>query len=307
MHSNKAQHIRQQGDAPNRASEPDTSSAAPKPATNDPKGDSSPRKGFHRRGGTQARHAPRALGQHTKRVLMVAALVVALVVGLAIGSGGLVTQGASRVDATTIKNSFSDVAELATQEYDYTDVGKFSQDDMKILDLSIPFTGRSFLVTYSGTVKAGIADMSEAEVSVDDASRTVNVTLPQVTVLDSHIDNNSVETYDQTFNPINQISVDDITGFLSSEESARESDAVNGGILDKARSRAEDLVTSNIRALLSTTAEKDYTVNVTWQTDSTDGGQTQDGSDTATSSDSDTSDSAASGSEATGSDAGSQS
>lgn len=225
------------------------------------------------------------VAHHVRGWLTAAAIVAALVVGLAIGNGGLVAQGASHVDSTTIKNSFADVAELATQEYDFTNVGKFSQDDMKILDLSIPFTGRSFLITYSGEVKAGIEDISKATVTVDDASRTVNVTLPQVTVLDSHIDTNTVQTYDQTLNPISQISVDDVTSFLASEENTRRDEAINGGILDKARTRAEDLITNNIRALLSNTAEKDYQINITWQEDSQDSASGSDAADGTSSAD----------------------
>lgn len=218
--------------------------------------------------GRHKRHGHEWKGGHGHRIhllLAVVALVAALVAGIAIGNGGLVTQGEQHVDSTTIKNSFADVAELATQEYDFSNVGKFSQDDMKILDLSIPFTGRSFLVTYSGSVKAGIEDISKASVDVDDGARTVTITLPQVTVLDSHIDSDSVETYDQTLNPINQISVDDVTSFLSSEEEARKEDAVNGGILDRARERAEGLITSNVRALLSGTSQKDYDIKISWQ------------------------------------------
>lgn len=207
-------------------------------------------------------------GGHGHRIhllLAVVALVAALVAGIAIGNGGLVTQGEQHVDSTTIKNSFADVAELATQEYDFSNVGKFSQDDMKILDLSIPFTGKSFLVTYSGSVKAGIADISKASVVVDDGAKTVTVTLPEVEVLDAHIDSDTVKTYDQTFNPINQLSVDDVTSFVSSEEEARKEEAVNGGILDRARERAESLITSNVRALLSNTSQKDYDIKISWQ------------------------------------------
>lgn len=211
------------------------------------------------------RRARKPLGRRVRLILVVVAIAVALVAGFAVGNGGLVTTGVAHVDSTTIKNSFADVAELATQEYDFSNVGKFSQDDMKILDLSIPFTGKSFLITYSGSVKAGIADISQAQVAVDDSAQTVTITLPEVTVLDSHIDSDSIQTYDQTFNPISQLSVDDVTSFISSEESARKDEAVNGGILDRARERAEGLITSNVRALLSNTAEKDYVVSVDWQ------------------------------------------
>lgn len=212
-------------------------------------------------GGT---HHLKSLGHKAKVGLTVAAVVVALVAGLAIGNRGIVTAGATRADSTTIKNSFTDIAQLVTQEYDYTDVGKYSKDDAKLFDISIPFTGSSFLVTYNGSVTAGIKDITQSQVSIDDSTQTVSVTLPDVEVLDSHIDTNSVETYDQTFNPISQISVDEVTGFLSDREDYEKDTAVNSGLLDKARQHAEDVVTEHVKALLANTSQKDYQVSVNW-------------------------------------------
>lgn len=209
-------------------------------------------------------HHLKSLGHKAKVGLTVAAVAVALVVGLAIGNHGILTASATKADSTTIKNSFSDIAQLVTQEYDYTDVGKYSKDDAKLFDISIPFTGSSFLVTYDGSVTAGIKDITQSQVSIDDSTQTVSVTLPDVEVLDSHIDTDSVETYDQTFNPISQISVDEVTSFLSDRENYEKDTAVNSGLLDKARQHAEDVVTEHVKALLANTSQKDYQVSVNW-------------------------------------------
>lgn len=216
------------------------------------------------------------IGHRAKLVVAVVAVVAALLVGLSIGNHGIVQPGGTNVDSTTIKNSFQDIAELATQEYDYTDVGKYSKEEAKVFDISIPFTGSSFLITYSGSVKAGIADISQSEVNVDDSTKTVTVTLPQVQVLDSHIDSDSVETYDQTYNPISQISVDEVTSFLNDRESTEEQKAIDIGLLDKARTSAEQLITNQVKAMLQNTNQSDYQVAINWvdsSTQSTDGAQ----------------------------------
>lgn len=215
------------------------------------------------------RHSGRRhwLGNHPRLrqtlLAFVVGAVVAVVVVLAAQNGGLVSGGQSHVDSTTIKNSFSDVAELTTEEYNFANVGKYSKDDLTVLGLSIPFTGSSFLVTYEGTAKAGIKDISQATVTVDDSAKKVSVTLPKAQVLACSIDPSSVQTYDQSFNPINQITVDDVTTFLSSEEKKESQAAVDGGLIDKADSHAQELVKAQVEAVLQGAGLDGYEVSVT--------------------------------------------
>jgi len=75
---------------------------------------------------------------------------------------GLLPGRGARIDSTTISSSFADIAELATEEYNFTNVGKYVEDGSEILGIGVPLTGGSFLITYSGTVKAGIADVAQA-------------------------------------------------------------------------------------------------------------------------------------------------
>ncbi|MGN0071670.1 MAG: DUF4230 domain-containing protein [Atopobiaceae bacterium] len=170
----------------------------------------------------------------------------------------------SSVASTTIKNSLSDISELSTAEYSFANVGKYTEDDLKVLGISIPFTGSSFVATYEGTVKAGISDIEAADVSVDDSTKTVTVTLPDVEILSCTIDPTTIEAYDQTFNPINQIQVSDVSSFLSSEEDKETEEAQTNGTLDKARTHAEVLVKSVVSSILSGTSRDGYTVKVVW-------------------------------------------
>lgn len=170
----------------------------------------------------------------------------------------------SSVASTTIKNSLSDISELSTEEYSFANVGKYTEDDLKVLGISIPFTGSSFVATYQGTVKAGIADIDEAQVAVDDSTKTVTVTLPDVEILSCSIDPSTIETYDQTLNPINQIQVSDVSSFLSSEEDKETEEAKTNGMLDKARTHAEEIVKSVVSSILSGTRRDGYTVKVSW-------------------------------------------
>lgn len=173
--------------------------------------------------------------------------------------------GNARIDSTTIGASFNEIAELATEEYAFSDVGKFDQEGLQIAGLKVPFTDRNFLVTYSGRVTAGLRNAGSVETQVDDTAKTLTITLPAVEVLDSHIDAHSVEVYDQTMNPINQLRVSDVTEFIANREDAARDKAVAEGLLDRAREHAEQLMLSHATALTAGTNMDGYTLSVDWK------------------------------------------
>ena len=174
----------------------------------------------------------------------------------------LIGAGETTVDSTTIGASFEDIAELSVEEYRFSDVGKFDQEGLEVLGAHVPFTGRNFLVTYDGRVTAGLRDTSAITVSVGDSS--VDVVLPPVEVIDSHINADSVQVYDQTMNPINQIRVVDVTSFIAGQEDAAREKAVSQGLLDRASERAEHLVRSHVEALTEGTVQQDFDVRIEW-------------------------------------------
>lgn len=184
--------------------------------------------------------------------------IVALV--LALTRPALFGMGEEKVESTTIGASLSDIAQLATEEYAFSDVGKFDQAGLEVLGMRVPFTGRNFLVTYDGRVTAGIRDASLIDVTSGD--QTIDITLPEVEVLESHIDADSVQVYDQTMNPINQLRVEDVTGFIADREADAREKAVSAGLLERAEERAEELVRSHVTALVAGTDMEGYEVRV---------------------------------------------
>ena len=164
------------------------------------------------------------------------------------------------VDTTLVKNSFADIGELATESYNFTQVGKYSEEGTKVFGMEVPGTGAHYLITYSGEVKAGVADVSQIQVEVDEAGHVVTVTVPAVEVLSASIDPASVETYDQSFSVVNQIEVGEVTTFLAERETAAD-EAISKGLLDKAQGRVEDIVKKQVNAVLGEQASK-YEVRV---------------------------------------------
>lgn len=172
--------------------------------------------------------------------------------------------GKQSISSDSLGATFRDIAELSTEEYVYSQVGSFAQEGFQVAGRTIPFTGRNFLVTYDGTVKAGIRDAERIKVKIDEAARTITIDTPHAEVLSSTISPESITVYDQSMNPLNQIRVQDISDFLAKQELDAENNALERGLLQRADNRTMDLLRNHAEALTETPALAEYTVNVRW-------------------------------------------
>ena len=197
-------------------------------------------------------------------LVSVVAVLAVLALVLVLLRPAIFERGERTMDSATIGGQFNDIAELATEEYVYSSVGKFDDEGLRLLGVRVPFTGKNFLVSYEGKVTAGIKDASQITVDVDDADKTVTVRLPRAEVLDSTWTQGSSEVWDQTMNPINQIRVADVTSFIAGQEDAAREKAVSQGLLDRASERAEHLVRSHVEALTEGTVQQDFDVRIEW-------------------------------------------
>ncbi|APT84097.1 DUF4230 domain-containing protein [Corynebacterium aquilae] len=193
-------------------------------------------------------------------------VVLALVLGL-VGLAGykMWDKPGATITSTTIENSFQDIAELSTEEYTFTRVGKHNKDGYHLMGQKVPFTGNSFIIVYSGSVKAGLPNMEDVHVTIDDSSRTITIAAPKVAVTNSEIDPNSIEQYDQSMNPLNQIKVSDVSQFLASAKRNAEVEAIDGGLLKRAQKRTEELLSAQVEALILKTDKKGYTISFDWK------------------------------------------
>ena len=195
----------------------------------------------------------------------------AAVIILALAVAGLVAfividrAGRAQVTGETLKSSFEEVAEFAVEDYSYSSIGTYDGEKMHVLGVDVPWTEKSFIVTYRGEVKAGIKDMEAVEFDLDEDKQTVTVTAPKVEVLSSTIDQSSVEQYDQSITPFNQVQVRDVSEFMKGREDDGQKEAVKAGLLDRAEKRAEDLLVSQVKATLGAAGVGDYEVTVDWK------------------------------------------
>ena len=137
------------------------------------------------------------------------------------------------VTSDTIEQQLSSIRELVTQEYVYTNAAKKESSESWLWGVERPFSGKSILITYDGVVKAGV-DLSKAEITVNEQTRTVTVTLPPSEITENNI-------------PQEAITVVEIKNGLFND--VMEQKAIDQGILTRADKEAAALVRSILSVL----------------------------------------------------------
>lgn len=182
----------------------------------------------------------------TKKAIggIVAIILVALLIfyaGTRFASGS----GEPRISSTGLTQQLQEIEELATMSYNYTKVGKFS-DNLTFNGWDIPLTQKSFLITYDGKLKAGIK-MDKIEVALD--NNTIIVSIPEIEILSNEIDESSIEVYDETKNVFNPISVNDYTTFAKKQKDAVAEEAIENGLLSEAATKTQSTIKKYLNAL----------------------------------------------------------
>ena len=193
---------------------------------------------------------------NTAKYLGLGILLCALVGG-ACFLGGRWSAGQSentQIDAVVLQNQLTEIRELATVTYAYTNMAQF-ESSSDFYGVKVPFTTKSFILTYDGTIKAGV-DLDGA--AVDISGTTVTVTLPEARILSHEIDEDSVEVFDEKTSIFNPFTVEDFTSFQADQKAAMEERALSRGLLEEARSKA----VSSVKQLLAAALPDTYTVEI---------------------------------------------
>lgn len=152
----------------------------------------------------------------------------------------VVSPASPKINLDIIHSEIKSIAELATFEYMFTDAAEFS-DSKQIKNWNIPFTEKSFILRWSGEIKAGV-DLEQVNIEVDETEKTILVTLPAAKILSYSIDSDSVEVLNEKDNIFNNISVNDKVKFDAKTEDAMKKRAIENGLLEKAQKNAEDIL-----------------------------------------------------------------
>ena len=137
--------------------------------------------------------------------------------------------------------------ELVTVAYYYTSMGRF-ENQVDFYGWKVPFTAKSFIVSYDGVIKAGV-DLSQVQVEVDEIRQAVTVRLPASRILSHEIPEDSIEVFDESDNLFNRITIEDYTGFTLDQKKAMEQRAEDNGLLTSAEEKAREAVDTLLRYL----------------------------------------------------------
>ena len=133
-------------------------------------------------------------------------------------------------------NRITHIQELALVKHNYTGVISY-KDYMKFLNINIPLTDKYFLLKYNGYLKAGV-DFSCVKIDVQNDS-TIHVSIPKPKILDTVIDEKSVEVFNESENAFNPIKISDYNEALTREKNNMIKDAIDQGILSDATEQAK--------------------------------------------------------------------
>lgn len=181
-------------------------------------------------------------------------LLIALGLSFLFGSIYKSKEMTPEISSTLIKNKIVSAKELTTLKYHYTNMGQFENQNT-FYGYKVPFTSKKFIVSYDGTIHAGI-DLDKLNVAVND--KKITVTIPKAQILSHEIDEDSLKVFDERESIFNRIDIEDYNNFSKDQKKEVEDKAVQNGLLKEAEEEAEKAIYS----LLSTdTVLKDYEIN----------------------------------------------
>ncbi|BAL00687.1 hypothetical protein OBV_34880 [Oscillibacter valericigenes Sjm18-20] len=169
-------------------------------------------------------------------------------------AGGGAVQESVELDAVVLENRISQISELASVSWSYTNMAQFESSNA-FYGMTLPFTTKKFILTYDGEIKAGV-DLGKALVDVSGMEVTVH--LPDAEILSHQIDESSVEVFDETTSIFNPFTVEDFTAFQADQKAAMEKKALAKGLLDESREKAID----SVSLLLDASLPEGYTLRV---------------------------------------------
>ena len=153
---------------------------------------------------------------------------------------------APELSAVVVESRLTEIRELATMTYSYTNMAQFESSN-DFYGVKVPFTTKKFILTYDGTIKAGV-DLSRAQVEVSGGE--VRIVLPEAQILSHEIEEDSVEIFDEKTSIFNPFTVEDFTAFQAEQKAVMEEKAVSRGLLEQAGQKARDSVLLMMEAVL---------------------------------------------------------
>lgn len=181
------------------------------------------------------------------RFVILLVVIAAAVVGAFLYGVSRNAESEPVITSSLLEERLRSVQQLVTVEYHYTNMGKF-EDQKDFYGWKVPFTSKSFIVSYDGIIKAGI-DMSALRIEVNEDAKRITITMPESEIISHEILEDSLEVFDESSNIFNPITIQDYSGFTADQREAMESKAISRGLFTAADEKAADTVQSLLSML----------------------------------------------------------
>ena len=181
-----------------------------------------------KRGG---RFSPRRL------FVLVVVVVVVVIAAFCLGKFGSSGDGSSLqiVSSETVSAQLERCAELTSAKMYYADLVEYESGDIPIISKS------SFTMFYKATITAGI-DLTDVQPVIDNAARTITVTLPAATIQSVDVDEDAIDFYKKSIGLFDTNNLKAATTALDEAEEDARADVEELGLLDEAEESAVAVV-----------------------------------------------------------------
>ena len=157
-----------------------------------------------------------------------------------------------KVDTHYVKALITQSSELTSAKFNYTGMTEYTDSGVAVLNKS------NFIMVYEATARAGI-DVEKVEVKVNDATKTVSLTIPKAEIQDVNVDTTTIKYFDEGFAIANfNQKQDNNKAIAMAKEDAKE-EITTSGVLEMADQQSEAL----IKGILQPAIPDDYTFKVT--------------------------------------------
>ncbi len=180
-----------------------------------------------------------------KRYLILVLVTVTIISGVFLYSKLSIKKNVSLL-SNTVEEKVLKLLEMSTVKYNYTNVVAY-KDNKQLNGFNMPFSNKSFLIKYSGYIKAGV-DLNTIETNVKD-KKTVELTLDKPTVFDNVIAEEDVYIYDERDSIFNKLSFKDLYEVLIEEKKNMEKEVIGKGLLNDAEKNAEEILDSLLEGM----------------------------------------------------------
>ena len=159
------------------------------------------------------------------------------------------------ITSDTVVERLNSLGELVTVEYLYTNADKYENQNQVSVhkwSINLPFTTKSFLVSYDGFIKAGVlaydgrikagVDLKDIRIEVEEKSRRVTVILPKSKITSREIFEDNIRVFDERDSVFNKITIENYNDFVASQKDSMEQRAIELGLLSSADNNAKNVV-----------------------------------------------------------------